>query len=518
MKTFPFLLTILIFMGITRAFAQSIGNGRVVVVTQDLPFFNAIEAGGAVSLTLIQSDNYKVIIETDENLAPLVNAKVSGGTLKISTLGIRKATKLELTVLLKEISLLEVSGAVRVKSDGSLMSEFLSLKCSGATTATLDLNVSKLNTHLSGAAKLSLSGQADHHILSLSGAATLQAGKLATTTTEASGSGAAEAMVYAKDVLVINTSGMAKVRFEKEPARIERKNQTEDISVPRASHSARTNDTVSVAVGNVKIRVIEGDSTVVEVGDRKLVVDDKGSVALKRTRRNKFNGHWAGVELGLNGFLNPEFGLNMPHNYLDLTMEKSMVVNLNFYEQNIPLNKNRNFGIVSGLGLSWNNYRFADNVLLRSENKTINGYYIHDVGVKKSKLVNNYLTVPLFFELQTNTTNRKEKAYIAAGLIGGWRFSSHTKVYFLEANKPYTLKDANGNTVAGSWVSPGATRRNIVKDYNSFQQNPFKLDASLRAGWGIVNLFANYSLTPLFIKDRGTEVYPFALGITVSNF
>ncbi|HMM11817.1 MAG TPA: DUF2807 domain-containing protein [Bacteroidales bacterium] len=516
--TLPIFLTTMILMSVSGVFAQATGNGKVIATTSDLPFFNAIEAGGAIDLTLVQSDKHQLIIETDENLMPLIDFKVSNGTLKLSAFGIRKATKLEFTVLFADLNLLDISGATKAKSEGVLTTDMLTIKSSGATSIQLDLAVGRLNTASSGASKINLSGKADHHTIELSGASKLTAGALQTITTTASGSGAADALVNASDLLVINTTGVARVRYESEPARIELKNQSAVAPIPPVQPSGPTTDTVNVSIGNLKIRVIDGDSTVVEVGDRKLVVDQKGNVALKRSKRNKFNGHWAGFELGINGLLTSDLSLNLPKDYLDLRMEKSVVVNLNFYEQNIPLNKSRTFGIVSGLGLSWNNYRFEDNVMLQNENKMVNGYFIEGVGMKKSKLVNSYVTIPLFFELQTNTTKRKEKAHIAAGVVGGWRYSSHTKLYFLESNKAYTLRDENGNLVAGTFVSPGASRRNIVKDHNGFQQNPFKLDAGIRAGWGIVNLFANYSLTPLFIKDRGPEIYPFAVGITLTSF
>jgi hypothetical protein len=526
-KLFTMILTIILAFLSTGVDGQTMGNGKVIALTRDLPFFNAIEAGGAINLTLIQSDRHQVIIETDENLVEMVETRVSNGTLRLNASGIRKPTKLELTVLFKDLNLLDISGAVKVKSEGPLSSEMLTLKSSGASTVYLDLVADKLQTILSGASKMTLTGSADNHLIDLSGATKLVAGSLQTITTTVNASGASDALINAKEMLTINTSGVAKVRYDKEPARIEVKNQLASAPMPPkppvapqlpSAPSGPGNDTVSLTIGNVKIKVIEGDSTVVEVGDRKLVVNEKGRVALMRNKQRKFNGHWSGIDLGLNGFLTPDYSLNMPSDYLDLRLEKSVVVNLNFYEQNIPLNKNRTFGIVSGLGLTWNNYRFVDNVMLREENKMITGYFIDGVGMKKSKLVNTYLTLPLFFELQTNSSKPKEKAHIAFGIVGGWRFSSHTKLYFLESNKSYTLKDQNGIVQPGSWVTPAASRRNIVKDYNSFQQNPFKLDAGIRAGWGLVNLFANYSLTPLFIKDRGPELYPFAVGITLNSF
>ena len=44
------------------------------------------------------------------------------------------------------------------------------------------------------------------------------------------------------------------------------------------------------------------------------------------------------------------------------------------------------------------------------------------------------------------------------------------------------------------------------------------MDATARIGWGWVNVFATYSLTTLFKTDRGPELYPFSVGLTISDW
>ena len=50
-----------------------------------------------------------------------------------------------------------------------------------------------------------------------------------------------------------------------------------------------------------------------------------------------------------------------------------------------------------------------------------------------------------------------------------------------------------------------------------FYMNPFKLDAIAKIGWGVLNLYATYSLTPMFQKNKGPELYPFAIGISLTD-
>ena len=55
----------------------------------------------------------------------------------------------------------------------------------------------------------------------------------------------------------------------------------------------------------------------------------------------------------------------------------------------------------------------------------------------------------------------------------------------------------------------------IVKNHNSFYLQPFKFDATVRFGYGIINLFVNYQLNTMFQKDRGPELYAWTAGITL---
>lgn len=512
-KHYLFLFVLLTFFGFT-SLAQNAGSGKMTGKTFEVPAFTGIEVGGATKVQYTQADEYKVYVETDENLLDQVKVVVVNNMLSISN---PKSGQLKAIITSPVLNQVEVSGAASFSAEHAIRSEQLSFNVSGASRINVVLNVNQLDTKLSGASKATLTGQAQLHQVSLSGASNLNGKDLETETTSISASGASDAWISANQ-LQQELSGAARVNYAKEPISIDKKIENVIVSTSESSDG----DTVNVNVGSVKVQVIDGDSTVVVVGSRRIVVDEKGSVNIRRDdKKHKFNGHWAGVELGINGLLTPDFNMSYDKGleFLDQRMEKSIHVNINFYEQNIPLNKNGTVGLVSGLGLSFHNYRFANNVMLANENNQFTGYYMEGVSVKKSKLVNSYLTLPLYLEFQTNATRRKEKAHLAIGAVAGWRFSSHTKIYFLESNKEFQLRDPlSGQLLPEIMRTPAASNRNIVKDHNSFQQTPFKLDASVRVGWGIVNLYANYALTPMLIKNRGPELYPFAVGITLTGW
>ena len=49
------------------------------------------------------------------------------------------------------------------------------------------------------------------------------------------------------------------------------------------------------------------------------------------SRKGKYNGHWAGIDFGWNGYVNKDFNMSFPSNlkYLDLNSSRSMTVDLN---------------------------------------------------------------------------------------------------------------------------------------------------------------------------------------------
>jgi hypothetical protein len=109
-------------------------------------------------------------------------------------------------------------------------------------------------------------------------------------------------------------------------------------------------------------------------------------------------------------------------------------------------------------------------------------------------LTQAYLTVPIMLEYQTNPNSNRNSFHLSAGMIFGWKYRTYTKM----------MEKENG--------------RNVVKNRETFHMSPFRYDLSGRIGWGVLNLYATYSLNTLFKKDEGPKLYPFAIGITITGW
>jgi hypothetical protein len=286
---------------------------------------------------------------------------------------------------------------------------------------------------------------------------------------------------------------------------------------------ARAQDTVRVNVlGKNMVTVVEsGAKTVVKIGDSNLDIHDGGKDTVKvRVGRKtvviaeghhgssikynklndeeykhwtghdpKFKGHWAFFEMGVNSFANVNYSAYETKNFMDVDHNKSMEVNINIFKVSFGLQKKANdIGMVTGLGLNFNDYRFTNPYTIKNENGYIVPVPIEEQGLQKTKLSTGYLTVPLLLEFQLP---KESGLWVSVGVIGGIKMGSHTKI---------KIND------------------NITKDHNDFNINPFRGGATARLGYKGINVFGTYYFTQFFRDNRGPLMNPFAIGIGILNW
>lgn len=495
-KTIKLILLSFLFLNISLlSYSQKNVNNEIIKQERELPEFNEIYLTGITKVYLNQGDEQKVVVEASAKVQDRISTQVKNNKLKITSKFNGKQKQCKIYVTVKEIKEIQISGAAFVKGIGNINAPELRIIASGASDVNLKITVDTLYTNLSGASNVILSGNVYKHLSKVSGAATLKAANLITQKTNINASGAANAKVFAEKELNEDVSGAANVNNIKEVKVKENKSESQNIG---NVHVNEDGDTTIVNIGNIKIEVVDGDSTKISFGNKLLEVSADGDVNFKKIRRKrerKFKGHWAGFEMGVNGYLyDNDFTMTGNYDFLELKYEKSSCVNINFLEQNFNIYRNH-LGLTTGLGLQFINYRFSDNVIL-THNNEIGGFkdINPDRNYSKSKLVVNYLTLPLLLEYQTNRFSKANSFHISAGMILATRIGSHSKVVYNDGGKH---KD---------------------KDRDSFYLNPFKYDATVRIGWGVVNVFATYSVNTLFKTDKGPEVYPFSVGLTLCNW
>ncbi len=276
--------------------------------------------------------------------------------------------------------------------------------------------------------------------------------------------------------------------------------------------SLNTPDKTKVSVGKNEIFIIEdnGDTTKLQLGNKGLsIVEGVDGYTInviemngkqdendeqqpeKKKKKKKFNPHYAGFEIGLNNYVDPDFSLHTG-SFMDLNTAKSWNYNLNFLEYGIGLGTSY-AGIVTGMGFEWSNYIFDAN---NSIEKGFNGNIIERPepynGITKSKLSMTYLNIPLILEFQIPAGNKR--IHVSGGLTGGVKLASKTKIKYRD----------------------GGRQKEVRKD--DFSLSPFRYGATVRIGYRAVNLFATYYFSPLFGETPEPELNPFSVGLNLISF
>lgn len=269
----------------------------------------------------------------------------------------------------------------------------------------------------------------------------------------------------------------------------------------KKEHKSQEKDTTKIRLGKREIVIIEKDgATTIEIPDTgdKFSIDSNKDKNFTYKRNPRFKGHWAGIEWGFNGYTDANQSINMlgDYKYLELKQGRSWNFNVNFMQYSLGFGTDK-VGLLTGLGLEFNNYHFRNETTLKIDN----GITVYDdsyaldltLTVTQSKFQMTYLTAPLLVEFQIPTSSR-HRIFISAGIVGGVHLCSSTAVKY-------------------EGVSNGKNK--LRSDFNLA---PFRYGYTARLGFRGISLFATYYPVQLFEKTKGPELYPFAIGLRLINF
>ena len=487
--------------------------------------FSALKVSHALEVVLIQGQKNEVVISgVNPDDLEKFKTEVTNGELSIFTKGkIKSKNNIKIELTFKHINQIRQSGASEISTLDVIREDKLSIMGSGAIEADLNIEVKDLTIDFSGASDIKLKGLAENFNVTLSGASDLKASEFIANNVQIDASGASDIKVHATESIKGIASGASSINIKGNPA-VRSINSSSsssssygDVNVRLGkSHVIVEDDEVNVGLGKKNVTV-NGDTTIIKWGHTSLyVLDDSVYVMRKHKKRRS---HWAGVDLAINGFMNSgkSFDLSNPSHFeqsnpekvtqfMELNYGKSWAFSVNFMEFYFPI-KGHHFGLVTGMGTEWNNYELKHNVRLNPEGganvynnvtEYNSSYTWGDIDTNytfsKNRFKTWFINAPLLLEI--NTGNHKNKSFhVSAGAIFG--FNLQTKMKYVYTNEGDKQK---------------------VKDKQSFNTNPFRMSLTTRIGYGWFNVFATYSLTPLFENNRGPELYPFTVGVTLVGF
>jgi hypothetical protein len=432
--------------------------------------------------------------------------------LKLSGANISKPSALIVNIQSKKLEFIEISGISSFVNNGDFNQDVLNIISSGTSKIIIKGDIKDVTVISSGTSSVYIEGNSDLATIESSGVSMVDISNLNYTESFVTTSGISNVYLNAQeDNNNIVSSGMSSVNFlDSKTIHPYSDKKTDTITRVGSNATVTIYDTDAISLNETMDMVWEITEATI---DR---ISGNNKKYKLKWRRNKFDGHWGGIDIGINGYNTADFKGNFPeeYSYLDLHYPKSISFYLNLLEFNIPFSKNQKWGMLTGLGLEWHNYRFSHQTWLSNDGPVLSGYYVEGVGLKKSKLTTCYLTVPLIFEFQTNNEKSfRNSFHVGAGVIGGVRIGTHSKIKFESRNNTFILINPEAGQESQELAMHCLNRK--YKNYSDFFLTPLKLDATVRVGWGRINLFATYSIFEMFRANKGTELYPWSIGITL---
>ncbi len=198
-----------------------VGSGQVIQVPRSVSSFKGISLDIPARVEIVQGDSETLRMETDDNIAPLIETVVEKDQLKIR-LAQRasniRPTALRIFVQVRSLEALGISGTGTIVTN-ALRTPRLSVAISGSGDIGLrDLDTDTLTVSIAGNGDLAAAGRADTVRISIAGSGDVKASKLASKTMKINISGSGDAQVWATESLAVSIAGSGDVGYFGEAA------------------------------------------------------------------------------------------------------------------------------------------------------------------------------------------------------------------------------------------------------------------------------------------------------------
>ena len=179
------------------------GSGNVITESRNTGDFNGIAVSGILNVEVTKAEKVSVVVEADDNIAPLIKTVVKAGTLKIwSEKRFKSGGRITIKVAAPNIENLDTSGVSKITFKG-VSNDSLNIETSGASKVTVEGTATSLNIDMSGASKVS-------------------ARNLVAEKANIDGSGASSAVVSVTTFILADVSGASSVKYKGDPANLKK--------------------------------------------------------------------------------------------------------------------------------------------------------------------------------------------------------------------------------------------------------------------------------------------------------
>lgn len=184
--------------------------------------FDGIKVSQGINLFLIQGNDEKITVETDENIQDILITKVNNNRILevYFDKNIRKATTKNVYVTAKNINLLSTSSGASLTSEEPIKSETVQLKSSSGSSIRVEIISNDISSSSSSGSSIKIIGKTTSFLAKSSSGSTIRAERLEAAEVEAKASSGANINVNASEVLDATASSGGSVNFEGTPKKL----------------------------------------------------------------------------------------------------------------------------------------------------------------------------------------------------------------------------------------------------------------------------------------------------------
>jgi len=216
----------LVLSGCHSGFNRVEGNGVTDTREKALQSFDELEVSGSFKVILVPSDNYKAVIEADENLHEYILVDQDGDRVKIrmkNNVNVKNHSSIKIKVYGTEIRRLELAGSCQLKSEGVMENaNRMELTIAGSGEADIEVKTPEIKVSIGGSGNVKIGGKTRELKLNIAGSGDFEGEKLLSENADISIAGSGTARVFTSLDLKVSIAGSGDVFYAGNPANVKK--------------------------------------------------------------------------------------------------------------------------------------------------------------------------------------------------------------------------------------------------------------------------------------------------------
>lgn len=190
--------------------------------TRQLSSFSGITLKGVGNVEIIQSDEHKIMISSNQDIITNIKTEIINNDLNISVIDklpvwLVSFPKIEMKVYVNHLQRVKVSGVGKLRCLETLKTDTISVLNNGVGGVFLQLEAEEVNTHLKGVGEIELRGQTNKHHVEISGTGKINAYGLKANNVKINATGVGECIVYAIEKIDYRAGGISRIKYRGNP-------------------------------------------------------------------------------------------------------------------------------------------------------------------------------------------------------------------------------------------------------------------------------------------------------------